>query len=323
MSKEPITKGILQYDEKEEMYSVLYGKNGYAVLLDHPSLTEIRLDETEDWQNVSGVLLSNWIGKTVEIRCLYGNERYEFDRNKAYKLVAITDHDGRDKSHTHYFYEERLNCIATYLEYRSKPSHGEYYQMRMVCVQDENGTWICRPLRTSTVWKVEETEKGINIHTSNTIYVLEETTLKEPVYQDEANLIELYLGMEEQHNFAKGFYYNEEKKTEELYDDMHVGTFTDTILIGTYKDSIWGEYVCRYYYRDTDIEFYDTLYGQQDYSTPMLIHNVGKTDLRICFERYDRHWTIKPGESKRIIPYQPDGADLEESFDCRKQLFGR
>ena len=42
----------------------------------------------------------------------------------------------------------------------------------------------------------------------------------------------------------------------------------------------------------------------------MLIHNTSKKrDLIICFEGYDKQWTIAPGEDKLIMPFNPMGAD--------------
>lgn len=89
IGSESITKGVLQYDEKLEKYSVVYGFHQYAVLLDNPAFTEIRLKGTLDWISVAFVekelpesvrerekdwlhlpiaSLKEWVGKSVEIR---------------------------------------------------------------------------------------------------------------------------------------------------------------------------------------------------------------------------------------------------------------
>ena len=70
--------------------------------------------------------------------------------------------------------------------------------------------------------------------------------------------------------------------------------------------------MCRFYLRNAAkefIEFYDTLYGQQEYSIPILIHNVGEKDLIIKFEGCSETWIIKAGESNNIIPYVSKGED--------------
>lgn len=89
VGSESITKGVLQYDEKLEKYSVVYGFHQYAVLLDNPTFTEIRLEgmldwisvaflekelpesvreKEKDWLHLPIVSLKEWIGKSVEIR---------------------------------------------------------------------------------------------------------------------------------------------------------------------------------------------------------------------------------------------------------------
>ena len=141
---------------------------------------------------------------------------------------------------------------------------------------------------------------------------MQEAEVKEIEPLEESNLIELYLSMEEDYHFAAGFYYDAEKQTHKLCEFVHLGMIVDSVLIGMYEQTLYGCYACRYFLRDDCIEFYDTIYFQQDYSTPMLIHNTGKSDLIIRFEAYPKKWTIKPGESKRIMPFSPDGADVEE-----------
>ena len=44
-----------------------------------------------------------------------------------------------------------------------------------------------------------------------------------------------------------------------------------------------------------------SLYGQQDYSTPMLIHNTGKRDLIVGFQMYPYEWKIEVGTSKQTF----------------------
>jgi len=142
--------------------------------------------------------------------------------------------------------------------------------------------------------------------------VFEPTTLKEPVFQDEAELIELYLSTGSHDMFCTGYYYDADKNPHELVNHMHVGTFQDSCLI-MQKDRI-GATVCRFFPFPDSIEFYDTIYHQQDYSRRMLIHNAGKTPIQVKFERFPAKWTIQPGDSKIIVPYSTDGVDQEDEI---------
>ena len=239
-------------------------------------------------------------------------ERFEFDKEQAYRLVDVTDKEGNSKIHTSTLYSDVEGCVAIGLRYSRSPSYNGLYRAHLDFVQDENGQWINRGIHTSTVEGVEQTENGIAIQTHNSVYVFEKATLKETPLCEEKNTLELFLSMDETYHFAKGFYWNEEGKCRELVADINVGTFTDTILVGIPDESMWGNYVCRYYYGHT-IRFYDTLYNQQDYSTPMLIHNTSRDkDLVVEFEGYDRRWTIAPQEQKKIIPFTPIEADAEQ-----------
>lgn len=123
---------------------------------------------------------------------------------------------------------------------------------------------------------------------------MEKTELKEVLYQDEANLIELYMSLEDDNYFGAGVYYDAEKKIYELREYVHLGMFQDSVLIHLAEKEMVT--ACRYFPTGNYVEFYDTLYGQQDYSTPMLIHNTGKKELPIRFQMYPHVWTIKPGE---------------------------
>lgn len=238
--------------------------------------------------------------------------RYEFNPKQAYRLMAVTDRTGRDKSHTHYFYEAIVNCVAVNFHYDDFPSHEEYYRSRMQFVRNELGQPVYRSLHTSTVWNVEETENGVKLMTSNSIYTFEKAEVREIPKLDESNVIELYMSLEDDYCFGAGFYYDAEKNTYELKEHVHLGMFQDSVLIHIVKDELLMDCVCRYFPMGRYVEFYDTLYKQQDYSTPMLIYNTGNMDLQIRFQMYEHVWTIKPGESKRIIPGKPDGADPEE-----------
>lgn len=237
--------------------------------------------------------------------------RYEFNPEKAYQLLAVTDKTGRDKAHTYYSYEAIVNCVGVNFHYDDMPSHGEHYRSRIKFVRNEIGQPVCRSLHTSTVWNVEEIENGVKLITSNSIYVFEEAEVKEIPKLEETNLIELYMSLEDDYCFGAGYYYDAEKNAYELKEHVHLGMFQDSVLIHIVKDNALRDCTCRYFPMGNYVEFYDTLYGQQKYSTPMLIHNTGNMDLQIRFQMYEYVWTIKSGESKCIIPGKTDGADPE------------
>lgn len=231
---------------------------------------------------------------------------YAFDVDQAYQLVKVTNADGSTKTSRPDFYNYYMGCRAVRLHFDSQPAFEDKYRLWLHFVQDKNGRWIHRTLHTSIVYKIMETDAGIEVHTHNSIYYLVKTELKEAEYQDEAELVELYLSLDDEENFCKGFFYDSSKEAHELFLRIHVGMFVDTALIGTKE----GIKLCRYYITPEKVEFYDTLYKQQDYSVPMLIHNNGSQNLVICFEFLDLTWTIRPGESERITPYRPIGSDI-------------
>lgn len=83
---ERITGGVLEYDEKRNLYTVKTSSFGVAIPLDKPEFTEIRLawsdkwllaayvieelpeEQREEWMNLSITSLKEWVGKSVEIR---------------------------------------------------------------------------------------------------------------------------------------------------------------------------------------------------------------------------------------------------------------
>ena len=239
-------------------------------------------------------------------------EKYKFDPDQAYRLTGVTNANGSKKTERLDFYNKYLGCIVTFINYDEFAYDDGRFRLWLYFKRDPKGKHIHRNIHTSLVNYVEETEFGLNIHTENSTYVLEKTVLEQEIVLDAADLIELYLSMDDNYYFCKGFYYNSEKKAYELYTYIHVSFTVDSCLIGTNEGIQWGNFVCRYYLSGDRITFYNTLYHQQDYSIPMLIHNNGTSDLIICFEGFSETWTIRPGEAKRIIPYNPAGADEKQ-----------
>ncbi len=235
-------------------------------------------------------------------------QRFEFDKHQAYKLLAVTDKEGVNKTNSRSLYANAEGLIAINLRYDEESNYDGFQRMFLDFVQDQKGNWVNRSIHTSPVSEVKLTNVGIDIHTHNSVYVMEKTELKDTLICSNKNTIELYLSMDDNYHFGKGFYCDNNGKTYELTPYIHIGTFTDTVLIGIQEAR---KCMCRYYFQSDSIEFYNTIYHQQDYSKSMLIHNTSKNKpLLICFEGYDRQWTIAPGESKRIIPFNPIGADF-------------
>lgn len=228
-------------------------------------------------------------------------KKFNFNPKQAYRLVAVKTRQGDDKKDP--LYLERLNCVANRLYYDEEPVYGHehLYRMRMHFVENENGQPINRDIHTSVVLDVKETDHGVlKIFTWNSVYILEKAELKEIIYQDAAELIELYLSLEEEYHFARGFYYDKHKKPHELVADVHIGLFTDTVLMRPQEEVQYSQYICRYYYNGSNVEFYSA-------SFPMLIHNVGFSPLEIKFEHRSQRWTIQPGERKLIASSRKGG----------------
>lgn len=229
--------------------------------------------------------------------------KFDFDKSQDYKLIDVTDKNGISKIENDHLYSRVKNCIVTNIFYDSIPSLDGAYRVNLNFIQDEDGNWINRGIHTSPVLKVEPTGKGINIHTQNSIYMFEKATIKETEKRTRKSIIELFLSLDEDYNFAKGFYWDELGKPYELDFNIHIGMFVDTVLIGHPQESAFGEFLCRYFYKPTKIEFYDTLYHQQDYSKPLLIHNTSKNrSLPISFEFCEENWIIPPSQTMKIIP---------------------
>lgn len=234
------------------------------------------------------------------------------DRNAAYRLADVQDHQGNSRVESRKLYRDRVGCLATDL-------HWEGRTLRMVFVRDKAGNWIRRRLRTSTVLGVEEKAGCLAVRTLNSVYLLEPAPLPEELPEEyparsleegeTGEVIELYLS-EEGNHFCKGTYWDGEKTAHPLAASMHLGMAEDSCLIGE-KDCmqrIW----CRYYVRGPrDIQFYDTLYRQQDDSIPLLIHNCGTIPLKIHFESGGPEGRVLPGERLLLCPGRRDTAGEE------------
>lgn len=236
-------------------------------------------------------------------------KQFELNPQATYRLIAVTDRQGNDKSQSKALYQNRINGIATNFHYDEQPVYEGLYRLNMDFVENAFGQPCERGLHTSPVYEVVETTDGMAVYTHYSVYIFQEATVQEPVFQGEANLIELYLADDNEYYFEKGYLYDEYNVIHALKRYLHLSMFQDSVLLDVTGEANGENYVCRFFPRWGGIEFYDTRYHQQDYELPMLIHNTGTTKLTIRFQGLKAKWTIPPGESKRIIPYDKTGAD--------------
>lgn len=233
------------------------------------------------------------------------------DRKAAYRLLDVQDHQGHSRVESRKLYRDRVGCLATDL-------HWDGPILRMDFVRDPENRWIKRHLHTSRVLALEERDGLLWIRTQNSVYLLEPAdarelaeeparfpaeTLEEP-YQGE--LIELYLTDEGDH-FCKGIYWDPQGGAHPLAVSRHVGMVVDTCLLCEAEgdlERIYGRY---YLQSPGEVEFYDTLYGQQDYAVPMLLHNCGTTPLEICREGYGPMGRVEPGRAALFRLDRPAG----------------
>lgn len=223
------------------------------------------------------------------------------DKNAVYRLLDVLDHQGHSRVESRKLYRDRVGCLAHDL-------HRDGNTLRMTFVRDPAGNLIKRHLHTSTVVGLEEQRGLLVVKTLNSMYLLEPVEpqvlaenpdvfpaalLGEPY---EGELIELYL-MEEGDHFCKGIYWDAHRAAHSLELLRHVGMVVDSCLL---RDPC-GEperFYCRYYLELPEkVEFYDTLYGQQDYSIPILIHNCGTIPLHILLAIYGEVGTVDPGKA--------------------------
>ena len=98
---------------------------------------------------------------------------YEFDPKQTYRLVDVRDLAGNTKVQERALYRERVGCIAQNIERKEYCVDGEMVNvLEMKFVQDRDGRWICRYLRTSPVSEILEKEnvKGISHITGGGFY---------------------------------------------------------------------------------------------------------------------------------------------------------
>jgi len=225
---------------------------------------------------------------------------FEFAEDKYYRLTDVRDLFGRSKAHMDELYSTRVGCLTQHICLRPYSADVDGLCLYAHFIQDAEGDFINRHLRTSLISEiVEGDEGGVEVITANSIYVFEPATPLEPECREATELIELWLGTGDD-MFDKGVHYDTAGVPHLLTCSIHLGTVRDSCLID--HQEYLSITVCRYFPRHQRIEFYDTIYGQQDYTTPMWIHNTSAEPLTVKFQFGCVEHIIEPSGELLIHP---------------------
>lgn len=224
---------------------------------------------------------------------------FEFAEAQHYQLVDVRDLFGRSKAHMSDLYSTRVGCTTSYIRMRPYSADVDGLCLYVHFSQDADGNFVNRHLHTSIISEIIEGEE-IEVITANSIYVFKPAEPKEPEFREATNLIELWLGTGD-YLFDKGVHYDAFGVPHILTNSIHLGTVRDSCLI-CHQDTMSAT-VCRYFPGQTSAEFYDTIYGQQDYDMPMWIHNTANHPLTVKFQFHrDVRHEIEPGGELLIHP---------------------
>ncbi len=225
-------------------------------------------------------------------------------KGKNYKLIDILNYNLVSKVESKPMYKGIINCTTKSFRERNfgnNHSGEDKFAIRIDFAFNARGEWTNKNIRTSMVSQIIETDNLLKIYTANSIYIFETTEKPVPVYQDSAQLIELFIN-DEMNRFCKGFYYDENKEPHMLdcFTNYEMNETCGHVHI--WENNRISETVCRFYIHEKGIEFYDTLYHQQDYSKKMLIHNTADNPITISFQFSDVSYVIAPGGSIEFMP---------------------
>lgn len=217
---------------------------------------------------------------------------------KIYRLIDVTDHKGKSKVDENSIYQHWIGCVAKNIRKQ------EYYGTRHECVHmefflDSTGEYLHRTLRTSPVTEIRELGHGIQIRTTNNVYVLEEFTVSEPETEQNSYLIELWLDNSHT-NFCRGYFYSPTGNHQGLYPCVHLGMNEYSVLLNLNDDSFPA--ICRYYPGFSEIKFFNTPFHRSKHKTQILIHNVGEHVLHVTFRGAPDVYKIMSGGNLLINP---------------------
>jgi len=107
-------------------------------------------------------------------------------------------------------YRTRVGCITPYIRLRPYSADVEGLCLYACFVQDAEGNFVNRHLRTSLVSEIVEADDGgVEVITAYSICVFEPATPLEPEFREAKNILELWLGKGD-HRFGKGVHYDTE-----------------------------------------------------------------------------------------------------------------
>lgn len=219
---------------------------------------------------------------------------------KSYKLEEFCDHNGRSKMEGSRSDQEKyqywVGCYTN--DIRIILLHGVEC-LKVQFAKDADGNYTSRHLRTTPIQKIEPGIGRVIVHTANSVYTFVECSLPEPEVREANNLLELWLGSGD-HRFDKGVHYDAGGNPHILQLSLHLGTMCDSFLICHRENP--HIIIARYFSGYQGIQFYDTLPRQQDYSTPILVHNTADYELSIRFQFSDTEHRIAPGTELLFHP---------------------
>ena len=215
---------------------------------------------------------------------------------KTYQLVEILDHEGNSKAAEGHpervKYQYWAGCYTDNIWLRPFPSVNSPEEcLKAIFVVDAEGMAVNKNLRTSPIRNMEASEGRVTVRTYNSVYVFEEKLLPKAVYREEADLLELWMGSGP-YKFDKGVHYDKNGTPHDLTVMVHLGMLRDSFLI-CHRDNVYN-IAARYFMGFQSIEWYDTLTGSQDYSTPMRIHNT--SDHPLLIKGGPIEFSIPPGK---------------------------
>lgn len=220
-------------------------------------------------------------------------EDFCIDASHAYRLIDVLDRESEtSKVHTDRLYEDRVGAVAINLR-PEKPEKDGSFRVYMDFVRLANGLMTSMYLHTSSVESIVETEDELRIVTCNSIYIMKRTTLPDPDYLDEKELLELFISNQASYMFCRGVYYDENGIPVELKGMEHPGMFTDSFLIGLPNKYEWGSFLCRYYVGWDSIDFYSIECDR------MMIHNEGKDPIALKIGSHDMG-IVEPGKTRML-----------------------
>lgn len=222
------------------------------------------------------------------------NKFVQIDENEAFKLISVTDHKGYPKEEENEIYQIVTGAIANQFRYYNSSNGGK--KLELVFVQDPEGRLMNYDFITSTIVDTKKANERMIIKTKNSIYHFERAQLpKEKFLNNESNLMDLYLSNLAD-KYIKGYYYNSKGNYYPLENVIHVGMFTDTVLISLPEES-YQRKISYYLSSGNTIRFYD-ISLLHDYDCELLVHNESKNEMILEFPNVVT-WVIPAGESKR------------------------